>query len=268
MRLITRSFLPLLLTSLAFFSCHAWAQPFEAVRLAPLPPGQDGGRLGAVFIAGTAYRGSGERRKLLVPSIDYQWGNGWFAGVSNGLGYNASSRRDLQYGPRLTLDLGRDEGRSEVLRGMGDIGVKPELGFFFNRFWGPNMTFTSSWRQGAGLQGNGVVLDLGSSYSLPVGGRTRVSLGMSAHWVNAGYMQDFFGVSPAQSAVTGYAISQPGAGWRDIGVNLGLSHRWGARTFLVAGLAGSSLLGEARDSVLTTRKAMTLTGIAALSYAF
>lgn len=67
---------------LAGLSPFVGAQGFEAVRLAPLPPGQDGGRAGVFFIAGTAYRGSEERRNLLLPAIDYQWANGWFAGMA------------------------------------------------------------------------------------------------------------------------------------------------------------------------------------------
>lgn len=245
----------------------AHAQLFDAVRLAPLPPGQDGGRLGVAVVSGTQYRGSDERRTQVFPAIDYQWHNGWFAGVANGIGYNASRRPDLQYGARLTADLGRDESRSEVLRGMGSIDPQAELGVFFNRLWAPGWGLTSSLRQGAGRQRQGVVLDLGGFHSVALDPRSRFSLGAGAHWVNADYMQDYFGVTAAQSASTGYAVSQPGAGWRNVNVNLGLTHRLDARTLLVAGLTRSTLLGAARDSVLT-RESSSTSGVLALSYAF
>jgi len=260
--MFVRRFLPLLL-SLAL-SPSVLAQAFDAVRLAP---GQEGGRIGLAAIAGTQYRGSDERRTLVFPGIDYQWRNGWFAGVANGVGYNAAQRPDLQYGARLTLDLGRDESRSAVLRGMGSIDVQPALGVFFNRFWGPRLAVTSSLRHGAGQQRQGLVFDLGTSYGVPLGAQTRLSAGLGAHWVNAEYMQDYFGVTPAQSASSGYAVSTPGAGWRNLNVNLGLSHRLGARTFLIAGLSRSALLGAARDSVLT-RESLSISGVLALSYAF
>ncbi|MCZ8294219.1 MAG: MipA/OmpV family protein [Hylemonella sp.] len=252
---------------LAGLSPFVGAQGFEAVRLAPLPPGQDGGRLGAFFIAGTAYRGSDERRNLLLPAIDYQWSNGWFAGVGNGLGYNASPSPELQYGPRLTVDLGRDEGRSEALRGMGSIDTQPELGVFFNRLWGPRLAFTSSLRQGAGTQRRGLVLDLGTSYGVPLGMQTRLSLGLGAHWANADYMQDYFGVTPAQSATSGYAVASPGAGWRNVGMNVSLSRRLDKETSVFAGIAFNQLLGDARESALTRRSA-ALTGVVGLAYAF
>jgi outer membrane scaffolding protein for murein synthesis (MipA/OmpV family) len=242
----------------------AQAQAFDAVRLAP---GQEGGRIGLAAISGTQYRGSDERRNLVFPGIDYQWRNGWFAGVANGVGYNAAQQPGLQYGARLTVDMGRDEGRSAVLRGMGSIDPQPELGVFFNRLLGPRLALTSSLRPGAGRQRQGLVFDLGTSYGVPLDAQTRFSLGLGAHWVNADYMQDFFGVTPAQSAASGYAVSTPGAGWRNLNVSLGLSHRLDARTFLIGGLSRSALQGAARDSVLT-RESLSTSAVLALSYTF
>jgi outer membrane scaffolding protein for murein synthesis (MipA/OmpV family) len=259
-----RAALPL---ALALAAPLAFAQLFDAVRLAPLPPGQDGGRVGAAVVAGTQYRGSDERRTLVVPAIDYQWHNGWFAGVSNGIGYNASRRPEYQYGARLTADLGRDEGRSTVLRGMGSIDAQPELGLFFNRLWGASGGVTSSLRQGSGNQRDGLVLDLGGYYSASVGARSRVSLGLGTQWANAAYMQEYFGVTAAQSARTGYAVASPGAAWSNVSMSLGFIHRLDERTSLVAGLTRISLQGAARDSVLVRESAST-TGVLAVTYAF
>lgn len=261
---LVRLVIPVLLAGAGSYAC---AQAFEAVRLAPLPPGQDGGRLGAFLIAGTAYRGSEERRNLLLPAIDYQWGNGFFAGVGNGLGYNASRSPELQYGPRLTADLGRDESRSEALRGMGSIDAQPEIGVFLNRLWGAGPVFTSSLRQGSGTQRRGLVLDLGIGHGVSLGAQTRLAMGLGVHWANADYMQDYFGVTPAQAAASGYAVSSPGAGWRNAGVNLSLNHRLDRQVSLFAGIAFNQLLGDARESVLT-RRSTALTGVAGVAYAF
>jgi outer membrane scaffolding protein for murein synthesis (MipA/OmpV family) len=264
MRFLARLLIPVLLCGVGSLAC---AQAFEAVRLAPLPPGQDGGRVGAFLIAGTAYRGSEERRNLLLPAVDYQWSNGFFAGVGNGLGYNASRSPELQYGPRLTVDLGREESRSEALRGMGSIDVQSEIGVFFNRLWGHGLVFTSSLRQGSGTQRRGLVLDLGIGHAVSLGAQTRLVLGLGAHWVNADYMQDYFGVTPAQSVASGYAVSRPGAGWRNAGLNLSLSHSLDRQVSLFAGITFNQLLGDARESALTRRSA-SLTGVAGVGYAF
>lgn len=245
----------------------AHAQLFDAVRLAPLPPGQDGGRLGAAVVAGTQYRGSDERRTLVFPAIDYQWHNGWFAGVGNGIGYNASRQPAYQYGARLTADLGRDESRSAVLRGMGSIDAQPEFGLFFNRLWGSSFGLTSSLRYGSGNQRQGLLADLGGYYSATLGTHSRLTLGAGAQWANADYMQAFFGVSAAQSARTGYAVAEPGAGWSNASLRLGLTHRLDERTSVVAGVTRGALLGAARDSVLV-RESWSTTGVLALAYAF
>ncbi len=256
--------LPLALALAAPLAC---AQLFDAVRLAPLPPGQDGGRLGVAVVAGTQYRGSDERRTLVVPAIDYQWRNGWFAGVSNGIGYNASRRPEFQYGARLTADLGRDESRSTVLRGMGSIDAQPELGLFFNRLWGASGGLTSSLRQGSGNQRDGLVLDLGGYYSAALGTRSRLSVGVGTQWANASYMQDYFGVTAAQSARTGYGVASPGAAWNNVSMSLGFIHRLDDRTSVLAGLTRISLQGAARDSVLV-RESSSTAGVLALTYAF
>lgn len=260
--MFVRLFLPLLL-SLALLP-SVLAQAFDAVRLAP---GQEGGRIGLAAVAGTQYRGSDERRNLVFPGIDYQWRNGWFAGVANGVGYNAAQEPGLQYGARLTLDLGRDESRSAALRGMGSIDAQPELGVFFNRLLGPRLVLTSSLRHGSGRQRQGLVFDLGASHGVPLDAQTRLNLGLGAHWANAEYMQDYFGVTPAQAAASGYAVSTPGAGWRNVNLNLGLSHRLDARTALIAGLTRSALQGAARDSALT-RESLSTSAVLALSYTF
>lgn len=256
-----------LLLSLAALVPRAHAQAFDAVRLAPLPPGQDGGRIGAAFTSGPQYRGSEERRNRLVPVIDYQWHNGWFAGGSSGLGYNASTDRTQQYGARLTYDFGRDAGGSEALQGMGDIEARPEIGVFYNHFWGAGFAFTSSLRYGAGTQRHGMVVDLGTGWSTPLGSQTRLALGLGLSWVNADYMQDFFGVTAAQSAASGYAVSSPGAGWRNASASLALNHRISRETSVFSALSFQQLMGEARDSVLT-RRSSGLGGLVGVAYAF
>ncbi len=57
------------------------------------------------MLVGSKYQGSDESRVRVLPSIDYQWSNGFFAGALNGVGYNASTQSDRAYGVRVTADL-------------------------------------------------------------------------------------------------------------------------------------------------------------------
>lgn len=103
--------------------------------------------------------GFDERRTMALPIFGYQWADGWFAGVPNGVGYNFSRSPDMQYGARVTVDIGRKESRSAVRRGLGDIDPSAEIGGFFNCSPAPSITLTSSLRLGAGCCGNGLLVD-------------------------------------------------------------------------------------------------------------
>jgi len=179
------------------------AQAFDAVRLYGAAPGKDGGLVGAAVLAGTEYQGSDERRTLALPVLDYQWANGWFAGTPNGIGYNFSDSKSMQYGLRLTADFGRKESRSSALRGMGDVDAKAEFGGFFNYALTAEFSLTSSLRYGAGQDGKGLVVDFGGAYSTRIAERWRVGMGAGFSLTNAKYMQSFFGVTAAQTTASG-----------------------------------------------------------------
>lgn len=266
MRTLFRHFRPALAAAACLLALPAaFGQAFDAVRLYGAAPGEDAGLVGAVLIAGTAYAGSDERRTMLVPLIDYQWNNGWFAGTANGIGINLSKRPDLQYGVRLTADFGRKASRSDALRGMGDVDASAELGAFFNQSLTPEVFLTSSLRYGAG--DGGVVVDLGAGYATALAPAWRLAVGAAVSLADATYLQSFFGVSAAQSSTSGYTEYRPGAGLRDARANLALTYLFNRRTSLTTGLSVSALQGDARDSPLV-RQATTTSGVMVLSHAF
>ncbi len=252
---------------LALAAPAALAQAFDAVRLFGAESAADRGTVGVVYIAGTEYPGSDQRRNLVLPLLDYQWRNGWFAGVSNGLGYEFGKRQDMQYGLRLTLDRGRDADRSALLRGMGDIDIKPEAGAFFNYFASPQVFLTSSLRYGAGNNGRGLLLDLGAGYATQLAPQWRMALGAAATLVNADYMQSYFGVTPAQASTSGHAVYTPGSGLRDVRLNLSLNYFLSQQITFTTALSVSALQAGAKDSPLT-RKATSATGVFVIGYGF
>ena len=259
--------LAVLAASTSALSPTAFAQAFDVVRLYGASRPGDGGMVGAVAIAGRKYQGSDERRILLVPLLDYQWKNGWFAGTTNGLGYNFSGRPDMDYGVRLTADLGRDESRSTALRGLGDVDARPEIGVFYNYALSPSLALTSSLRYGSGNDKSGTVLDVGAAYSMLLAPQWRLGLGVTATVANADYMQSYFGVTPAQSARSGYAPYAAGAGLRDVRASAALTYSITPRVAITTALSASSLQGDAKDSPIT-RKRSTATGLVSAFYAF
>lgn len=253
--------------SFAVAAPAAHAQAFDAVRLRPAASGQDSGAVGLVVLSGARYMGSDERRLRALPVLDYQWGNGWFAGFTNGVGYNFSTSPGMQYGLRVTADLGRKESRSIALNGMGDIDPSAEFGGFFNYSILPGLSLTSSLRYGSGDDHKGLVADLGAGYSMAIAPQWRLSIGAGLTATNADYMQSYFGVTPAQSATSGYGIYTPKAGLRDVRTSAALSYQISRDFTLTGGISASTLLGDAADSPLTRQKS-TINGLMAVTYSF
>ena len=245
----------------------AFAQGFDAVRLNGAASGKDSGSAGAAVFSTPAYLGADKRRTLLLPVLDYQWANGWFAGVSNGIGVNFSDSPQMQYGLRLTVDAGRKESRANALRGMGDVAAAAEGGAFFNYAPLQGLVLTSSLRYGAGAQHKGLLVDLGAGYSSELAKNWRLGGGAGITFANAPYMQSFFGVSAAQAATSGYAVYTAGSGARDARAKLALTYSIDQRTSLTTVLSASRLLSEAKDSPLT-RKRTSGSGVVAINYAF
>jgi MipA family protein len=265
---LTRHLGPLLLASgLAAAAPAAFGQAFDAVRLFGAAPGKDGGSTGAAVVASTEYRGSAQRRTLLVPVLDYQWANGWFAGVTNGVGYNFSNSPQWQYGLRLVLDMGRSEDRSNALRGMGDIDAKAEVSAFANHATAGGLFFTSTARYGSGNEGKGLVVDLGAGHSTALAPQWRLGMGLAATLANAEHMQAYFGVTPAQSLRSGYRVYDADGGIRDIRINVALTHQINRRLSATLAVSASSLQGDAKNSPLT-RQGTTVSGVLGVGYAF
>jgi MipA family protein len=256
-----------LAAGIAWAAPNAFAQGFDAVRLSSAAPGKEGGTVGAAVIATYEYQGSDKRRTLVLPVLDYQWANGWFAGVSNGIGYNFSGSPQMQYGLRLTADLGRKESRTSALRGMGDVDPAAEGGAFFNYFLPQGLFFTSSVRSGSGVDNKGLLVDLGAGYSTAITPSWRLAMGTGVTLANARYMQSYFGVTGAQSAASGYAVYAAGSGARDLRANVALTYSIDQRTSVTAALSASSLLGDAKDSPLT-RKRTSGSGVVAITHGF
>ena len=245
----------------------AFAQAFDAVRLYGAAPDQDGGLVGAAVVFGREYQGSNKRRTSLFPAIDYQWRNGWFAGTTNGVGYNFSGSPTMQYGLRITADLGRRESRSPALTGLGDVEVRPELGGFFNYFVSRELFLTSSLRYGSGNDRKGMVLDLGAGYSTALAPSWRLGLGVAASVVNKDYMQSYFGVDGAQALSSGYAAYAPSAGVRDVRGSAALTYRVNDKVGITGAVSLSSLQGDAKNSPIV-RRTSTVNGVLAATYAF
>lgn len=257
----------LLLTPLFVLAPLAQAQVGGLYRSALLPGMSEGGTASLLVLQGRRYLGSDESRTLVAPGLDYKWSNGFFAGTGNGIGFDFSERSDLHYGLRITLDNGRKEKRSPALRGLGDVELRPEAGGFLTYNPAPGWTLGAALRYGAGNERDGLVMDVGTGFSVPVARQLRLGVQLTASWANANYLGDYFGVNAQQAVASGYQPYSLKAGWRDARVGLSanyiLSPTWGVSLLV----SRNQLLGDVKDSPIVRESASTSAGVA-LSYRF
>lgn len=174
--------------------------------------------------------------------------------VERGLDAELIRRSNVRVNLALRFDGGRSETDSADLTGMGDVRatVRARLGVR----WEPAPLWSLSASSGSDVlaRNGGSTFELGVSRTFPLDAGQRIILGASASAANARYLQTWYGVTPAQSAASGYAVYQPQSGLRD--ARLGATWRveinpqWAG----FAGAGASHLLGPAADSPLVKQR--------------
>jgi outer membrane protein len=207
-----------------------------------------GGSLGYV----PKYEGSSDYEFRALPYVDANYKDvvfvrGLAAGV-NLLNIKGPRAGDgLRMGPIVRYGFGREESDHEALRGLGDIDDAIEAGAFASYTAGPFLLDLQLVKD-VGDGHDGVLADAGIAWRAAISPRMRSTFRASATWANDTYMQNVFGISPAQSARSGMRVHDAGAGFKDIGLSItlayGLTEHWS-----VSGRVGySRLLGDAADS--------------------
>jgi MipA family protein len=231
------------------------------------PPNKDGGRIGLAAISNYRYMGSDEPNTMAVPFFEYEWASGWFAGIQNGVGYKWTHSDKLQYGLRVGVGFGREENRSEALRGLGSIEPSAEPGGFVNYSLGAGFVAKTNLRMGAGDGGNKALWDVGLDYNQALSSNWRLGAGLTATYANSDYMQAYFGVTPQQSVASGYAVYTPSAGLRDVTFRTHLSYKLSPSWSLIGGIHTTQLMDSAKDGPMVKKTTATHALLGA-SYSF
>jgi outer membrane protein len=178
-------------------------------------------------------------------------------GVGLLLGYrNGRSESD----PGLIADAG-----SARLKGMGTVSAAVDGGVagYVKVFGIPLFAQVRSALNGdqgtLGILGVYLPLDLGDGVELTVL--------PSVTWANGKQMQTFYGVTPAQSAASGFAVYDAGAGWQNAALELAATWKISGPWLLVGSVAYQRLLGDAADSPLTQDRNQ-VSGLLGLAYRF
>lgn len=234
----------------------AWAQG-GLFLLDPPPEQQPSLSVGGGLLAYPAYPGSASLRLLPLPAFEWLAPNGLFASTEAGLGWNASTRADLQAGIRLLPVLGRTPDSATRVAHLPGIPLQVERTLFANWQPAPWAQVQSALRTGLAPGGQGVLAELGGSAGLPLaehwlGG---VTLGMS--WGNGAWRQAIWGISASQAQASGLPVFTAGPGWQDLQLTFGAEWTMAPGLRLTGRLERTRLLGAAAASPLTESRWQT-----------
>ena len=97
--------------------------------------------------------------------------------------------------------------------------------------------------------------------------RLMLNARVSTTWADGNYMRNFFGVTAAQSAASGFAAYNATSGIKDISLSLGAQYRVTENWLLSTNLRFTQLLSSAQDSPISFAD-RSVTGMVVMGYRF
>ena len=239
----------------------AAAEDAAAIETAPAAPRQPDWTVtvGGGALATPSYPGASSFTVLPLPYIDIRYRDRFFLSPFAGIGVNAIATRRLQVGVAVLPDFGRSDSAADRLRGWGSVGAGANLKAFVAYAVGPVGLLADARRQiGAG---NGTLIDLGVSTTLPVARHLLLFPSAMVTWADARYARTYFGIDANQSAASrALPTYSAGAGLRDAALALfavmPLDEHWSVQTLVKAEM----LLGDAASSPLTEQRIQPTVG--------
>jgi len=221
------------------------------------PAAGDSLMLGAGVAYMPEYAGADKSRVRALPFIERTYDSGVFLSTLRGVGYQTTIE-GFNLSGALTYGGGRKDHKttfsgSDALRGMGDIegsaqavlGVSYTLG---------TVGLSLGTTQNLAHREYGATYTLGASMPLYTSASDQIGLSASATYGDDKHMQTYYGVTAAQSALSGYRIYSAKGGFENAGVSVSWHHvidkNWSIRS--AAGY--TRLLTNAGDSPLTQRQ--------------
>ena len=226
------------------------------------------GAVGLTVRHGPAFLGSSDMGYHLNPAGFLRYGRITLTGsggfttrssddVESGLAAELARRGQLRFSLGLRLDQGRRAAASPELAGMGDI--RSTVRARWSARWEPN----PAWRVTAGIsndllgRGGGFVSDVCASRRWQWGRGESLALGATLSAGGARYMQNWHGVTAAQSRDSGLPVFEAASGLRDLQLTAVWRtefQAWGQPFGASLGVGHTRLLGSAADSPLTRQR--------------
>jgi outer membrane scaffolding protein for murein synthesis (MipA/OmpV family) len=197
------------------------------------------------------YPGSRVERVWPFPALDVSHGH-LFATTDKGIGMYAVADDPWQVGVSLAPHLGRHHEDGPRVSRLDDIGAAVAARVFAGYRFGA-FTLSAAFIRDLGGS-NGLTFETGLAWRWQLSPRLLASVGANATAGNRQYLQTWFGVTPAESAVSGLAQYSVRSGIESAGPNLFVNYALDATWSLQAYLSDQRLLHQVANSPVVERK--------------
>lgn len=212
---------------------------------------------------------------LMIANVGWRGVNLEVRGLGARLDLLGDSR--VQIGPVFNVRGDRDSSAdgSGRVKLLGDVDSSLEVGGYVGYRFGGNQ-----YGQGEVALDVSLVKDVNDGHDGLIGSaqvsyaayRSRkvfVNVDAQTSFVDKKYMRAFFGVTPAEAAVSGLPAYRPDGGIRDAGAGVTVGYQFSERWGLIARAGVNHYLGDARDSPIVDEgsKVQAVGGLA-LSFRF
>ncbi|WP_163877732.1 MipA/OmpV family protein [Rhizobium laguerreae] len=201
--------------------------------------------IGAGAVYGPKFEGSKDFEVMPAPFFSASFFNDYLHVGPTGLLVDIYKVENFKISAKGGMEFGRDEDDSDHLKGLGDIDSGAKIGGVISYELGP-IELTAGIDKIIGGS-DGVTGTFGAEYSHMVG-QFIFSAGASATWADKNYMKSYFGVTPLQSARSGLAVYDAGAGFKRIDLSASVTYLASEHWFIRGQAELGILTGDARDS--------------------
>lgn len=200
------------------------------------------------------YDGADSYHVVAGPTIDIRYRDRFFLSTGEGLGVNLLTGPNWRVGFTISYDLGRRAADDlDHLHGMGNINPAPSAHMFGEYVISKSfpLVLRADLRREIGGD-NGWVGDLGAYMPMPGSSETfSWFAGPTVTFADARYMNSWFGVSPGQSARSGYAPYHASAGVKSAGFGVAATWMPAKHWYVTGNVAFQQLVGSAAHSPIT-----------------
>lgn len=213
--------------------------------------------LGAGGLYEPIFEGAQGHERAALPYFSITYDDTYSIGV-DGLAAKLHDGEALGLTARIGYDFGRAEDDDPHLAGLGDIEGGATLGFSVEYAAGPLELYADLERSFG--DGDGVTGKVGAEVSRPVG-QFLLGANLSATWADDNHMQSYFGVTSGQSASSGLAAYEAGAGFKSVDLELSAAYMLSENWMLQGQIEIGKLIGDAADSPVVQDATQTSAGV-------